>query len=114
MSLHVIERLRESGKCAEIRLYDSVVARRELEELADDLTVYDDFYEGCSNADLVIIANNHPVFSKMEFNKVVNKMNDGGFVRSEERRVGKSVSVRVDLGGRRIIKKKRSNVEAKS
>src|SRR3546814_12073026 len=27
--------------------------------------------------------------------------------RSEERRVGKDVSVRVDLGGRRIIKKKR-------
>src|SRR3546814_14308738 len=29
--------------------------------------------------------------------------------RSEERRVGKSVSVRVDLGGRRIIKKKTQN-----
>src|SRR3546814_18101637 len=29
--------------------------------------------------------------------------------RSEERRVGKSVSVRVDLGGRRIIKKKNHN-----
>src|SRR3546814_12823448 len=28
---------------------------------------------------------------------------------SEERRVGKSVSVRVDLGGRRIIKKKTPN-----
>src|SRR3546814_12067457 len=28
--------------------------------------------------------------------------------RSEERRVGKSVSVRVDLGGRRIIKKKKN------
>src|SRR3546814_13254654 len=28
------------------------------------------------------------------------------WTRSEERRVGKSVSVRVDLGGRRIIKKK--------
>src|SRR3546814_2371637 len=28
-------------------------------------------------------------------------------LRSEERRVGKSVSVRVDLGGRRIIKKKK-------
>src|SRR3546814_13669975 len=27
--------------------------------------------------------------------------------RSEERRVGKSVSVRVDLGGRRIMKKKK-------
>src|SRR3546814_12211378 len=30
-------------------------------------------------------------------------------IRSEERRVGKSVSVRVDLGGRRIIKKKKNN-----
>src|SRR3546814_19307964 len=29
-------------------------------------------------------------------------------VRSEERREGKSVSVRVDLGGRRIIKKKKT------
>src|SRR3546814_20187911 len=29
--------------------------------------------------------------------------------RSEERREGKSVSVRVDLGGRRIIKKKKNN-----
>src|SRR3546814_17404970 len=38
-------------------------------------------------------------------------------MRSEERRVGKSVSVRVDLGGRRIIKnknKKRSNKDRKS
>src|SRR3546814_14902137 len=31
-------------------------------------------------------------------------------VRSEERRVGKSVSVRVDLGGRRIIKKKNNSI----
>src|SRR3546814_19908443 len=30
-------------------------------------------------------------------------------VRSEERRVGTGVSVRVDLGGRRIIKKKKNN-----
>src|SRR3546814_11592248 len=30
--------------------------------------------------------------------------------RSEERRVGKSVSVRVDLGGRRIIKKKQTRM----
>src|SRR6056297_3840562 len=33
-------------------------------------------------------------------------------VRSEERRVGKSVSVRVDLGGRRIIKKKKKTPHA--
>src|SRR3546814_14849021 len=32
------------------------------------------------------------------------------WIRSEERRVGKSVSVRVDLGGRRIIKKKNIDI----
>src|SRR3546814_12883529 len=32
-----------------------------------------------------------------------------GSPRSEERRVGKSVSVRVDLGGRRILKKKKTH-----
>src|SRR3546814_16326609 len=32
---------------------------------------------------------------------------DRGLLRSEERRVGNEVSVRVDLGGRRIIKKKK-------
>src|SRR3546814_16450788 len=38
---------------------------------------------------------------------------DGGARRSEERRVGKSVSVRVDLGGSRIIKKtKQTNRDA--
>src|SRR3546814_18231518 len=31
--------------------------------------------------------------------------------RSEERRVGKECAVRVDLGGRRIIKKKKNNTE---
>src|SRR3546814_14438119 len=40
---------------------------------------------------------------------------DGRFIekigRSEERRVGKSVSVRVDLGGRRIIKKKHKETD---
>src|SRR3546814_14147370 len=33
-----------------------------------------------------------------------------GDLRSEERRVGKSVSVRVDLGGRRILKKKKLSI----
>src|SRR3546814_14439310 len=38
---------------------------------------------------------------------------DGPSWRSEERRVGKEVSVRVDLGGRRIIKKKRYRILTK-
>src|SRR3546814_13484929 len=41
----------------------------------------------------------------------VGRLGNGGDGknRSEERRVGKSVSVRVDLGGRRIIKKKKKS-----
>src|SRR3546814_18581146 len=35
-------------------------------------------------------------------------------VRSEERRVGKSVSVRVDLGGRRLSQQKKSTTQHKS
>src|SRR3546814_12903802 len=46
---------------------------------------------------------------------VRDRLHDIGAVgiigRSEERRVGKSVSVRVDLGGRRIIKKKKTNLQ---
>src|SRR3546814_15857337 len=34
--------------------------------------------------------------------------------RSEERRVGKSVSVRVDLGGRRILKKKKKKCRSRN
>src|SRR3546814_18630171 len=39
----------------------------------------------------------------------VNKAEGRVSKRSEERRVGKDVSVRVDLGGRRIIKKKNND-----
>src|SRR3546814_19608222 len=42
-------------------------------------------------------------------NRSVNQTVALWISRSEERRVGKSVSVRVDLGGRRIIKKTKLN-----
>src|SRR3546814_12698900 len=38
----------------------------------------------------------------------------GVAARSEERRVGKELSVRVDLGGRRIIKKKKQQLISKA
>src|SRR3546814_4546485 len=40
-------------------------------------------------------------------NKLAGNLDLFDAARSEERRVGKGVSVRVDLGGRRIIKKKK-------
>src|SRR3546814_16662681 len=51
-----------------------------------------------------------PCFNNRRKNLVVDVNRLGGVERrSEERRGGKSVSVRVDLGGRRIIKKKNRN-----
>src|SRR3546814_16839779 len=53
-----------------------------------------------SYPDMVLLMGGKPVF-------VAGTQNQRFKIRSEERRVGKSVSVRVDLGGRRIIKKKK-------
>src|SRR3546814_19348881 len=41
---------------------------------------------------------------------LVWELGSGYFGRSEERRVGKELSVRVDLGGRRIIKKQNKSL----
>src|SRR3546814_2346855 len=49
-----------------------------------------------------------PRINHHELDMVASLFKHGALqTRSEERRVGKSVSVRVDLGGRRIIKKKK-------
>src|SRR3546814_12886674 len=50
----------------------------------------------------------HPAMDVPGTAKVIDRANRVQ-TRSEERRVGKSGSVRVDLGGRRIIKKKKNN-----
>lgn len=80
MSLHVIRELRESGLCAEIRAYDKVVSKDQLDAEALGLVLYDDLYEACRGADLVIVANNHPIFADMALERVLEEMNGGGFV----------------------------------
>lgn len=80
MSLQVIRQLEESGTCAEIRVFDKVVRREHIEELPDKLAVFDDFYEACEGADLVIIANNHPSFSTIDIDGVLDRLNEGGFI----------------------------------
>jgi UDP-N-acetyl-D-mannosaminuronic acid dehydrogenase len=80
MSLHVIDQITASGLCSEIRAYDKVVPREHLEALPHDLAVYDDFYEACRGADLVIIANNHSVFAAIEVDRVIAALSEGGFI----------------------------------
>jgi UDP-N-acetyl-D-mannosaminuronic acid dehydrogenase len=65
MSLKVIEQLQATGKVKEIRAYDKVASRAELEKLPYGLKVYDDLGQSLEGADLVVIGNNHPVFSKI-------------------------------------------------
>lgn len=80
MSLHVIDRLQASGQISEVRAYDKVVKREQMEALPQGLVVYDDFYEACSGVDLAIIANNHPVFGSLDVERAVKSMSDGGFI----------------------------------
>src|SRR3546814_12803061 len=49
--------------------------------------------------------------AQLDAPSVSSKNDHSPSCRSEERRVGKSVSVRVDLGGRRIIKKKKHKIK---
>ena len=80
MALHVAEKLRQSGKCVQIRAYDKVTPRKELEALPHGLAVYDDLYEACEGAHALLVTNNHPVFSEIDLEKCVEVMADGALV----------------------------------
>lgn len=80
MSVKVIEQLESSGSCAEIRVYDSVVDPEHIRALPHSVVHYPDFYEACDGADLVVIANNHPMFAGIEVGRVLDAMTLGGFI----------------------------------
>ena len=80
MSLHVIDELAARDDVDEIRVFDPVVARADLEALPQDVTVYGDFSEACEGADLVIIANNHPAFAKIDVEQIASSLAEGGFI----------------------------------
>jgi UDP-N-acetyl-D-mannosaminuronic acid dehydrogenase len=80
MSLHLVRLLEERTDVREIRVYDSVVPKDALQALPHEVSIFGDFYDACTNADLVVIANNHPIFSSVDFQRVVSLMNQGGFM----------------------------------
>ncbi len=79
MSLPVLERLRASGRCGTIRLYDPVVEPEVLRTLGD-VEVHDTLGEACTGADLLVVANNHPAFSSIDLERTLMTMSDNGFV----------------------------------
>lgn len=80
MSLHVIDELVARDDVSEVRVFDPVVARADLEALPQDLIVHDDFSKACEGADLVIIANNHPAFAKIDVERIASSLAEGGFI----------------------------------
>ncbi|WP_188053193.1 nucleotide sugar dehydrogenase [Sphingosinithalassobacter sp. CS137] len=80
MSLHVIDQLQASGDCSQLRVFDPMVRRTDLEAVRKELIVCDDFIEACRGADLVIIANNHPIFSSISVDELFSVMKQGAII----------------------------------
>ena len=63
MSLKVLEQLKKTFKHASIVLYDPLISSEQLALGGISETIVDALETACENAGIVIIANNHPMFS---------------------------------------------------
>ncbi len=80
MALRVIEELERTGVFSELRAFDKVTSREQLEALPHNLRVCEDFYKACEGADVAIITNNHPFFGLIDFERVRKCLNPHGFI----------------------------------
>ncbi len=80
MSLHIIDELLARSEVGSVRVFDSVVPRENLEALPQNVEVAGDFFTACTDADAVVIANNHPYFSSIDLDACLSRMRPAGFV----------------------------------
>jgi UDP-N-acetyl-D-mannosaminuronic acid dehydrogenase len=80
MGLKVLRELQESSDVGELRVYDSVVSSAELQAFGDKLVVVDDLYEGCRNLDLLVIANNHPDYTRIDLERLLSQLRSDGLI----------------------------------
>lgn len=80
MSLQVIDHLAASGKVGEIRVFDHVVDKAELENLEQSVRPCGSLEDACQGADALIVANNHPAFETMDLERLLASMTEGAFV----------------------------------
>jgi UDP-N-acetyl-D-mannosaminuronic acid dehydrogenase len=80
MSLKVIDALVASGEAGEIRLFDPVVEKGELEKLPYQTKVHDDFNSALSGAHLVVICNNHKFFSTIPISQYLQDLDKQGVI----------------------------------
>jgi len=79
MSLSVINELRRSGRCSTIRVFDPVVPIEALQAV-NGVEAFESFASACTDADVLIIANNHPVFSTIDVEATVESMADDAVI----------------------------------
>ena len=65
MSVKIVEALLATGKIKEMRVFDPIVAHEVLESLPYDLKVFSSLEDSVRGADLLVIGNNHPFFSRV-------------------------------------------------
>lgn len=80
MALHVLAALRAQAPEAEIRLFDPVCAADQLSEAVPGATVAATMEAAVADADIAIIANNHPRFSESRPRHLLPRMAERGFI----------------------------------
>lgn len=80
MSLHVIREMMASEQFSEIRVYDSVVPMENIRAISSGISPYEDLHTACEGADVLVIANNHPEYSKLDLETIIGTMSDDAFV----------------------------------
>lgn len=80
MGLKVLGELQESPDVGELRVHDPVVDAAELQALGERLVVINDLYEGCRDLDLLVIANNHPDYSRIALERLLPQLRPDGII----------------------------------
>lgn len=80
MSLAVLAAIRAKAPDAEVVLYDPVCSVSQLDNVVPDLRSAEHLEDAITDADIVIIANNHPVLATWRPRQMLRVMAENGFI----------------------------------
>lgn len=80
MTLKIIDQLQKSGALGKLRVFDPVIRGDMPAEITAIASVHTDFQDAVKGVDVIIIANNHPSFSRYSIDEYTRNLNEGGFI----------------------------------
>lgn len=80
MTLKIIDQLQQSGALGKLRVFDPVILGDMPAEIAEIASVHTDFQDAVKGVDVIIIANNHPSFSRYSIDEYVRNLSENGFI----------------------------------